>query len=145
MATEVSRALVHRLFDEVINQWIFDHLDQLFAPTFQVDTDQDQPLRGAEAARQFFLWLQSVFPDLHYTIDDVVVDGEKAVARVHARGTHRGEYMSHAPTGLPVEWAAMVMLRVVDGKIAEWWVAENQLLILQQIGAIQYSVQWRVS
>ena len=135
MSIEASRALVHRLFDEVINQWNFAHLDQIFAPNFRVAPDEGRPARGAEDAKQFFLGLRSAFPDLHYTIDDVVVEGEKAVARVHAQGTHRGEYIGHSPTGLTVEYAEMVMLRVVEGKITEWWVQVNQLPILQQIGA----------
>jgi ketosteroid isomerase-like protein len=135
MTTETSRALVRRLFDEVINHWNFAHLAQMFAPTFRVAPDQDRPARGVEDAQQFFLWLQSAFPDLHYTIDDVVVEGELAVARVHARGTHRGEWHGHSPTGLPVEYEEMVMLRVVNGKITEWSVALDRLHILEQIGA----------
>ena len=135
MSTEASRALVHRLFDEVINRWNFAVLDQIFAPIFRVAPDEGRPARGAEDARQFFQWLQSVYPDLNYTIDDVVVEGELAVARVHARGTHRGEWHGHSPTGLPVEYAEMIMLRIVDGRITEWWIALDRLHILEQIGA----------
>lgn len=69
MTTEFSRTLLIRLFDEVINRWSFGDLDQMFGPGFQVVPGEDNSLRGGEAARQFFLWLQSVFPDLHYTID----------------------------------------------------------------------------
>jgi predicted ester cyclase len=127
------------LFDDVINRWRFDLLDQVFAPSFRVAPDEQGALRGAEAARQFFLWLQSVFPDLQYTIDDVVAEEDKAVARVHARATHRGTYMGHSATGLPVEYDEMVMLRLVEGKIAEWWVQVNQLHVLQQIGGFQGS------
>src|SRR4028118_2333051 len=105
MPTEASRALVHRLFDEVINGWNLSVLHQIFAPTFQVAPDEGRPGRGPEDARQFFRWLQSVHPDLHYTINDVAIEGELAVARVHALGTHRGEWHGHRPTGLAVESA----------------------------------------
>ena len=142
MSAEASRDLIHRLFDEVINQWNFAILDQLFAPTFRVDPDdsQTQAAQGPEDAERFFTWLRSVFPDLHYTIDDIVVEGEKAVARVHAHGTHRGDYLGQQPTDLAVEYSEMVILRVADNRIAEWWVVLNQLPILQQIGAIP--AQW---
>lgn len=110
----------------------------MFAPTFRVapDDSQDQAARGPEDAERFFTGLRNVFPDLQYTIDDIVVEGEKAVARVHAHGTHRGYYFGHRPTDLPVEYSEMLMFRVADNKIAEWWVVVNQLPILQQIGAI---------
>ena len=81
MSTEASRALVHRLFDEVINRWNFAVLDQIFAPIFRVAPDEGRPARGAEDARQFFQWLPIVYSDLNYTINDVVVEGELAVAR----------------------------------------------------------------
>jgi predicted ester cyclase len=138
VSAEASRDLIRRLFDEVINQWNFAILDQLFAPTFRVDPDdsQDQAAQGPEDAERFFTWLRSVYPDLQYTIDDTVVEGEKAVARVHAHGTHRGDFHGHRPTELPVEYSEMLMVRIADNRIAEWWVELNQLSILQQIGAI---------
>jgi len=138
MSIEDSRALVYRLFGEVINQWDFAVLDQVFATNFRVapGDSEESGMRGPEGAKQFFTWLRSVFPDLHYTIDDVVVEGEKVVARVHARGTHGGEYLGHPPTGLPVEYSEMLMFRVVEGRIAEWWIQINQLSILEQIGAM---------
>ncbi|GAA2760876.1 ester cyclase [Actinopolymorpha rutila] len=111
MLPEVSRALVRRLFDDVVNRWSLDHLDEFVTETFQVSPEEDGPVRGPENARQFFLWLQGVFPDVHYTIDDLVVEGDKAVARMHARGTHRGEYYGHPATGLLVEWEEMMMFR----------------------------------
>jgi predicted ester cyclase len=138
VSAEASRDLIRRLFDEVINQWNFAILDQLFAPTFRVDPDdsQDQAAQGPEDAERFFTWLRSVYPDLQYTIDDIVVEGEKAVARVHAHGTHRADFLDHQPTDLPVEYSEMLMVRVADNRIAEWWIELNQLPILQQIGAI---------
>jgi predicted ester cyclase len=144
MSAEASRDLIHRLFDEVINQWNFAILDQLFAPTFRVDPDdsQDQAAQGPEDTKRFFTWLRSVYPDLQYTIDDIVVEGEKAVARVHAHGTHRGNFHGHPPTDLPVDYSEMIMLRVADNRIAEWWVELNQVSILEQIGAIPAQRAW---
>jgi predicted ester cyclase len=131
-------ALVNRLFSEVFNQWNFAMLDQVFAQNFSAvpGNAEEGGVRGPEAAKKFFSRLRDAFPDLHYTVDDVVVEGDKVVARVHARGTHRGEYLGHPPTELPVEYSEMLMFRIVDGRIAEWWVEINQLRVLRQIGAI---------
>ena len=84
-------------------------LDHLFAPTFRVDPDdsQDPAAQGPEDAERFFTWLRSVYPDLQYTIDDIVVEGEKAVARVHAHERIAGTF-----SVLGVEYSEMLMLRV---------------------------------
>ncbi len=129
-----SRDLIHRLFDEVINQWNFAILDHLFAPTFRVDPDdsQDQAAQGPEDAERFFTWLRSVYPDLQYTIDDIVVEGEKAVARVHAHERIAGTF------SVLGTWSTRrcSCFGSLDNRIAEWWIELNQLPILQQIGAI---------
>lgn len=72
-----------------------------------------------------------------------MVDGERAVARVHARGTHRGDYLGYRPTGLPVEFTEMIMFRIADGRIVEWWVEGNQLRIVEKVGGPAFSDRWR--
>jgi predicted ester cyclase len=46
-------------------------------------------------------WL-AAFPDAQFTIEDLIAEGDKVVARATEQGTHRGEFMGIAPTGKQV-------------------------------------------
>jgi predicted ester cyclase len=55
---------------------------------------------------------------------------------VTARGTHQGEFMGIAPTGKPVSFSAIDVVRIADGKIVERWSQADNLALLQQLGAV---------
>jgi predicted ester cyclase len=136
MARDKSRVLVYRLFGEAVNQQELAVLDQIISPTFCLSADDpdDQRMYGPEGMKRFLEWLFSVFPDIDYTVEDVIAEADRVVARVRARGTHQGEYLGHPGTGLPVEYMEIFVFRVIEGRIAEWWIALDRLGILQQIG-----------
>jgi predicted ester cyclase len=52
---------------------------------------------GVEGARQFAGMFLTAFPDLHFTVEDMIAEGDKVVARVTLRGTHQGAFMSLPP------------------------------------------------
>jgi predicted ester cyclase len=51
-------------------------------------------------------------------------------------GTHKGEFMGHAPTGKPVTFFAIDILRIRGGKIVEDWHLEDNLTLLEQLGVV---------
>ena len=61
---------------------------------------------------------RQAFPDLRYTIDDLVVEGDHAAVCWTAQGTQTGEYGAAAATGKPVTWTGMSFFALKDGKIA---------------------------
>ena len=72
------------------------------------------------------------FPDVARNIHELVVQGDKVVARFSLRGTHQGEFAGIAATGRGVATTAIVIYRVVDGRIVEQWVeADFQGLMAQ--------------
>ena len=89
--------------------------------------------RGLLYASQTF---RSAVPDLHCTIDDLLVSGDKITARLLFTGTHKGEFMGHPATGKPVTFFAIDILRVRGGKIVEDWHLEDNLTLLEQLGVV---------
>jgi steroid delta-isomerase-like uncharacterized protein len=79
---------------------------------------------------------RTAFPDLHFTIEDEIAEGDTVVSRWTARGTHRGEFMGTPPTGRTIAVTGMDILHFVDGRIRENWAAFDALGLLQQLGAI---------
>jgi predicted ester cyclase len=63
--------------------------------------------------------MRAAFPEVHFTNDDVLVDGDKVVARWTCNGTHRGDFRGIAPTGKRAEFIGINIFRPRDGKIVE--------------------------
>ena len=76
------------------------------------------------------------FPDLAMAVHDALGDGDRVMRRVSFTGTHQGVFLGVLPTGRQIRVDGTVILRITDGKIAEEWVTENLLGLLQQLGAI---------
>jgi predicted ester cyclase len=74
----------------------------------------------AELERQELAFI-AAFPDTRHTIADLVAEDDRVVARLTMRATHRGDYHGIARTDRPVEFTALVMYRIRDGRIAESW------------------------
>ncbi len=93
-------------------------------------------MRGPEGVRHLVAALQAGLSGFHATIEDVIGDGDKVLVRLTTGGIHQGELMGIPPTGKDVTVEVMDLFRVADGKIAEQWVARDDLGMLQQLGVI---------
>src|SRR5712671_155606 len=89
--------------------------------------------KGLLYASQTF---RSAVPDLHCTIEDLLVSGDKITARLLFTGTHKGELMGHPATGKPVRFFAIDILRIRNGKIVEDWHLEDNLTLLEQLAVV---------
>ena len=89
--------------------------------------------KGLLYASQAF---RSAVPDLHCTIEDLLVSRDKITARLLFTGTHKGEFMGHPATGKRVKFFAIDILRIRGGKIVEDWHLEDNLTLLEQLGVV---------
>ncbi|MGW3621827.1 ester cyclase [Micromonospora arida] len=74
--------------------------------------------------------------DLQHPLDELIADGDLVALRCRYEGTHDGELMGVPATGRQVSAVGIGVMRVADGKIAEFWVSPDRMTIMQQIGAI---------
>lgn len=74
-----------------------------------------------------------VFPDYTGRGEAIVSEDDLVAVRYSASGTHTGEYRDVEPTGLAATWTGMAMYRVSDGEIAEIWIEEDRLGLLEQL------------
>jgi predicted ester cyclase len=130
MSSEENKALVRREQEELWNATgNLDAAQELFVAD------------NVEVARQEAADFREGFPDVVSTIEDLIAEGDKVVARWRARATHQGEYMGIPPTGNEVEFTGISVYRIEAGKIAESWNEEDELGLMRQIGAIAESGQ----
>lgn len=91
------------------------------------------PMQGHDAWTQNFQVLQHAFPGITVTIDDIFGSDDRVAVRATLRGTHRGEFQGITPTGRDVTFTSIELYRVVDGKLAEEWIATDIASLMQQL------------
>jgi steroid delta-isomerase-like uncharacterized protein len=123
--TELFSTGDEALADEILSRDIVFH-----------GTAGDGDLHGVEELKAFVAGYRRVFPDAHSTVEDQVAGGDKVVTRWRARGTHQGELGPIAPTGRRFEMDGITIERIAAGKIAEVWVARDELGLLSQLGVV---------
>ncbi len=139
MSTEQSKAVVQRYFEEVLNEGRLDIVEELFAPEFGSARPAAHDIQGPEHARRAALTMREGFPDIHFTIEEIVAEGDSVVVYVTFRGTHEGEFLGIPPTGKRVESHGAEQARLRDGKIVEEvWHLYDMLGLFRQLGALKH-------
>lgn len=77
---------------------------------------------------------RDAFPDLGFAVEDLLAEDDAVAARFTATGTHRGEFLGHAPTGRTFEITGLVFLRIADGRIVETRPVWDVFGLLNQLG-----------
>jgi len=134
MLLEENKTIVRRLF-EAFNRHDLTLLDELIAPDY---VDYPRLLRGLESYKQHLTIFYKSFPDTHETIEDIIAEGDKVCIHLKGTATHISEYRGLAPTGKKTTWEAIIIYRIVDGKIVEMWYVADELDFLKQLGVIEY-------
>ena len=135
MSTEDNKALVQRGIEEVWNQKNLAVLDEIASRDY-VSHNPAMTTHGLEQYKQLVSMYFSAFPDLHFTIEDQIAEGDKVVSRFSARGTHQGAFMGIPPTGKQGFVTGIGIDRFANGKIVEGWFNSDDLGLLQQLGIL---------
>jgi len=124
-----------RLWVEGLNRGDVSAADAAFAPDCVVHiTGIPAPLRGVGPWKELVAGLLAAFPDLHFTMEDQVVQGDRVALRWHATGTHKGPLGAAPATGKPIALDGLIIDRVAHGKVQERWEQWDQPVMLQQLG-----------
>ena len=137
MSTEQNKAMDRRVYEEVWNRGNLAVIDELVAANY-VDHDP-QPtgaLKGLEGLKQSVTMYRTAFPDVHFTIEDQIAEGDTVVTRWTARGTHQGPLMGIPPTGKQAMVTGVSITRWASGQVAEGWTNFDALGLLHQLGAV---------
>jgi steroid delta-isomerase-like uncharacterized protein len=133
---EDNKAIARRFIEEVLTKGNMAAMDELVAPDFVGHNPTMSEVKGIEDLKKRVTMTRTTFPDIRYTIEDMVAEGDKVATRLTVRGTHKGEYRGVAPTGKQVTWTAINIARYADGKMQEGWVSPDTLGLMQQLGAV---------
>ena len=133
LALKRNRDIIHRYFEEWGNHGDTKAADELIA----TDVTLRSPpavLHSLEEYKKGMAAFHTAFPDLHFTVEDVIAEGDKVVVHWSLRATQQGDYLGRPATGKTVSVPGMSLFRLADGKIQEITVSMDRLGQWQQLG-----------
>ncbi len=138
MSSEENKTLMRRFYEEVMNQKHVAAINEFFAPTFVNHSAFQLGMTGGdlEHVKQFLSMVMQSFPDLHYTVEDLIAEGDKIVTRLTLTGTQQGAFMGITSTGKHATISDFEIFRITNGKAVECWVQVDFLGLLQQLGVV---------
>lgn len=131
-----NKAIVRRLYDEAWNKRKFEVLSQIISPShaLQAPTLSGSSI-GPEAYKGQIAWFLAGFPDLHFAVEETVVEKEKVVARWTLSGTHKGKFMGVQATNKKVSVDGITIHYFAGGKIIDSFTNWDALGMMRQLGA----------
>jgi len=134
----VNRLMMDR-FVEFINTASEKLAGELISPNaiFYVP-GRAEPMRGPAGYLAIINMMRGGFPDIQWTLEETVIEGDKVAARFTMRGTHQGAFFGVPPTGKKVAVQALNIYHLSGGQIVQEFGQPDLLGLLQQIGAMPH-------
>jgi steroid delta-isomerase-like uncharacterized protein len=139
MSINANKVIVRRWFDEFWNAEQLEIADELFHPDYVFDEGYGAGAPSVEASKEGVLFWHRVLRDMHFTIDDMIAEGETVVVRWTARGTHHGDWemeLGNVPaSGKATTTPGTSSHYLRDGKIIRDVTQIDFVSLLKQMGA----------
>jgi steroid delta-isomerase-like uncharacterized protein len=131
-----NKAIVRRYFEEVVNNGNLAVADELISTHYVSHYPTGYDFGGGpEDVKQIATVVRTAFPDVHFTLEDVMAEGNKVVVRWTFRGTHEHDFMGVPAAGKRATIMGIAIYRIAEEKIAEAWVAWDTGGLLRQLSA----------
>jgi steroid delta-isomerase-like uncharacterized protein len=131
-----SKAIVRTLYDEVWNKRRLELVDEIISTSHALhDPNVSGSAVGPEAYKRQVTRFIMAFPDLRFSIEDIVVEKEKVAVAWSITGTHKGEFLGIAPTNKRVSVEGITISHIADGKIMDSYISWDALGMIHQLGA----------
>ena len=126
--------IVRRFVDLVLNKDQIDSAGQFFWEDMveQVPLPGQGP--GLDGLKDVLRGMRAAFPDMHWTVEEQIAEGDKVATRFEWTGTHRGEFLGVPATGRAVKVWGVVIDRLEGGKIKDTRIIMDSLGLMTQLG-----------
>jgi steroid delta-isomerase-like uncharacterized protein len=131
-----NAAVVRRFIEEVLNGGDIDGAGRFVWE----DVVEQEPFPGQgpglPGLQDVLRGMRAAFPDIHWSVEEQLTDGDRVLTRFVWAGTHRGPFLGVPATGRRVSVWGMVIDRLVDGRIKETRILMDALGLMAQLGAL---------
>jgi steroid delta-isomerase-like uncharacterized protein len=128
---QLNKGAVRRLYEDCLNNKNFSLLEELIHPDFQGPEAKKGPQGYVAVVEELML----AFPDIQFTIEDLLGEDNKVAVRWVWTGTHKGVFKGFEASGKAVTNTGIVIFWFRDNKIIELWIKIDRMEVLQQIKA----------
>jgi steroid delta-isomerase-like uncharacterized protein len=130
-----NKAIVRRLYEEVWNKRRVELVDELMSPSHAMhDNHLPDSGVGPEAYKRNVARFVTGFPDVRFTVEDMVAENDKVAVAWTLSGTHQGEFRGISPSGKKVSLEGITIHHIANGKIMDSYVSADYLGLMQQLG-----------
>jgi predicted ester cyclase len=134
MSSDTNATTIRRFYGECLNGGRLDLLPEIVSADVVSHTFDGGEQKGLAAFEKSIRSTQAMFPNPHFTLEDIVSHGDEAAVRWSMATTHSATVAGMPPTGKPLTQRAIGIYRIEGGKIAEVWLEVDRLGMLQQLG-----------
>ena len=135
MSIEQNKAIARRFF-EIWNAGTPEELDSCLAANYVIHNPLPGVSQDLKGIKQWQMMVSAAFPDIHFSVEQQVAEGDLVSTRWKATGTHSGEFMGVPAQHKSIEVTGMTHNRIADGKSVESWGEWDTMGMMQQLGAV---------
>jgi len=135
MSMQQNKSLLKRFISEV-NKGNFNVIDELFAEDYVNRYPAPGATPNKEGFKQVLVGTRKTFPDFHWSLEDIIAEGDKVAYRLTMQGTDTGGFMGMPPTGKKVSIAGVSILRFANCKAVEHWYIGDNMTLFHQLGLV---------
>jgi steroid delta-isomerase-like uncharacterized protein len=132
-----NKAVMGRLFAKVLNQGNLDLLDELICEDYTEHNPIPGQKPGAAGIKAKLVALRQAYPDIRFSLEELIGEGAAVAARYQWEGTHDGLFWGIRPTGKAVRIRGMDFYRLQNARIVEPWDCVDELDLLRQLGVLR--------
>jgi steroid delta-isomerase-like uncharacterized protein len=139
MSAQENKEKVRRVLEEAFSQGKVEVIDEVLHSDFVCWDPNSEPgeIRGADTIKGEIEYFRNAVPDLTYTVEDQVGEGDKVVSRYTVSGIHQGEFFGVPGSGRRIEMTGIQIDRFDEsGKLVEEWPEYDLLGAMRQMGAV---------
>ncbi len=136
MSAEENKAVVRRVFEEMVDRGRLELADELIASDVEIHTPVPGTESGLEGFRDFIGGFLAGFPKQRTELHEFICEGDRVAVRHTHHAVNDGEFLGMPPTGKEVVVSGIEIFRLRDGKVAEFWHADDLMGLMGQLGAV---------
>lgn len=130
--TQKNKEVIRQLYDNVLNNRKFQLAGEIVSPNYTSPSGE----KGVVAFTKGMIMVTNALPDAHWTLSEIVAEGNKVIVRQKLTGTHQGYFQDIPPTNRSISNSGFVVYEFENGKIVHHDIQTDRLSFLQQVGVL---------